>query len=137
MSEDIRIEFSSGPGDDADAEELERLSLALRNEILQLDEVTAVDQASAGPAPEGAKGLELVAIGALIVKVASTVEAVDKVVKVIRNWISGRSQSLPPVKLTVGGNTIEFVPDKEQLDVLVAHFTAAVKQSAESAPPEG
>lgn len=137
MSDDIVVEFVSDSADEAEAAELERLTRALRNEILQIDEVTAVDQASAGPAPEGTKALELIAIGTLIVQVASTFEAVDKVVRVIRGWLAGRSSEVPPVKLSVGGNTIEFVPDKDQQDELVRQFMAALKQQSEPASSEG
>jgi len=67
MTEDIRVEFMSGP--DSDPAEIDALTRALRDEILEVDEVDRVEQASAGPAPEGAKGLDIAAIGALVVGV--------------------------------------------------------------------
>jgi hypothetical protein len=65
MSEDIRVEFVGGT--DIDPAEIDALTMALREEILQVDEVDRVEQASEGPAPEGSKALDLAAIGALIV----------------------------------------------------------------------
>ena len=54
MSEDMRVEFVSST--DADPAELDALTRALRAEILEVDEVNRVEQASAGPAPEEPDG---------------------------------------------------------------------------------
>jgi hypothetical protein len=124
MSEDIRVEFVSGP--DADPAEIDALTRALRAEILQVDEVDRVEQASAGPAPEGAKGLDIAAIGALVVGVTPGVQAVVKVVEAVRNWLAGRSPSTPPLQMTIGDKSITVVADKKQQDALVAAFVAAL-----------
>ena len=60
MSEDIRVDFVSGP--EMDPAEIDALTRALRAEILQVEEVDRVEQPSAGPAPEGAKGLDVTAV---------------------------------------------------------------------------
>lgn len=124
MSEDIRVEFLSGP--DADPAEIDALTRALRAEILQIDEVDRVEQASAGPAPEGSKGLDIAAIGSLVVGVTPGVQAVVKVVEVVRNWLAGRSPSTPPLQMTVGDKSITVVADKKQQDALIAAFVAAL-----------
>jgi Effector Associated Constant Component 1 len=124
MSEDIRVEFVSGP--DVDPAELDALTRALRAEILQVDEVDRVEQATAGPAPEGAKGLDVTAIGSLIVGISPGVQAIGKVVEVVRNWLASRVSSTPPLQMTIGDKSITVVPDKEQQDALVAAFVAAV-----------
>jgi hypothetical protein len=124
MSEDIRVEFISGP--DADPEETDALTRALRAEILEVDEVDRVEQASAGPAPEGSKGLDVAAVGALVVGVTPGVQAVVKVIEVVRSWLANRSPSTPPLQMTIGDKTIIVRADKKQQDVLVAAFVAAV-----------
>lgn len=125
MSEDIRVEFVSGP--DADPGEMDALTRALRAEILEVDEVDRVDQASAGPAPEGSKGLEVAAIGALVVGVAPGVQAIAKVVEVVRAWLANRSASTPPLQMTIGDKSIVVKADKKQQDELVAAFIAALE----------
>lgn len=126
MSDDILVEFVTGPDSEADDAELEQLALALREEILQLDEVSAVEHPSAGPAPEGVKAVELAAIGALLVSVAP--QAASKVFQLVRAWLAGRPAP-PPLKITVGGNTIELVPDDEQQEALVEQFIKSMQMS--------
>ena len=52
--------------EESDAEELAELTARLRRELLQLD-VDSVDQSVAGEAPEGAKAVDLMVIGTLLV----------------------------------------------------------------------
>lgn len=125
MSEDIRVEFVSGP--DADPEEIDALTLALRAEILEVDEVDRVEQATAGPAPEGAKGIDVAAIGALVVGVAPGLQAVAKVIDVVRGWLANRAPSTPPLQMTIGDKSITVVADKEQQEELVAAFVEALR----------
>jgi hypothetical protein len=133
MSDDITVEFVTGPDSEADEAELEQLTLALRGEILQLEDVDAVEQASAGPAPEGHRAGELAAIGKLIVSVVPGVDAAAKVLEVIRTWLGGRAAGAPTLKMTVGGNTIEIAADDDQQDALVQQFIKSL-QSAAAAP---
>lgn len=135
MSDDILVEFVTGPDSEADEAELERLTLALREEILQLDDVNAVEQASAGPAPEGTRSGELAAIGALIVTAVPGVQAAAKVLTVIRSWLGGRSAGAPTLKMTVGGNSIEIAADDDQQDALVAQFIKTLQASSAATPP--
>lgn len=138
MSDDITVEFVTGPGTDADEAELEQLTLALRQEILQLDDVDAVNQASAGPAPDGTRSGELAAIGSLVVTAVPGVQAAVKILQVVRSWLGGRGPSAPTLKMTVGGNTIEIVPDDDQQDALVQQFIKALQAGSpgvQATPP--
>lgn len=127
MTEDIRVEFVSGP--DADPEEIDALTRALRAEILEVDEVDRVDQATAGPAPDGSKGLDVAAIGALVVGVSPGIQAVAKVIEVVRGWLANRSSSTPPLQMSVGDKTITVVASEEQQEELVAAFVAALRRT--------
>jgi hypothetical protein len=124
MSEDIRVEFVGGP--DADPEEIDALTRALRAEILEVDEVDRVEQASAGPAPEGSKGLDVSAVGALVVGVAPGIQAVAKVIEVVRSWLANRAPSTPPLQMSIGDKSITVVADKKQQEELVSAFVAAL-----------
>ena len=132
MSDEIRVDFVTGP--DADPEEIDALTRALRAEILQVDEVDSVEQASAGPAPDGSKGLGLEAIGSLVVGVTPGLQAAVKVIEVVRGWLAGRS-STPPLQMTIGDKSITVVADKEQQDALVAAFVASLAGPTAGAPP--
>lgn len=134
MGEDIRVEFVGGA--DIDPAEIDALTMALREEILQVDEVDRVEQASEGPAPEGSKALDLAAIGALIVGITPGVQAVGKVVEVVRNWLSARSPSTPQLEMTIGDKSIILRPDKDQQDALVAAFVAAATSGNAGEPAD-
>lgn len=125
MTEDIRVEFVGGP--EADPEEIDELTRALRAEILEVEEVDRVEQATAGPAPDGSKGLDVAAIGALVVGITPGVQAVTKVIEVVRGWLANRSPSTPPLQMSIGDKTITIVANEEQQEQLVAAFVAALR----------
>lgn len=133
MTEEIRVEFVSDA--DTDPAELDGLALALRAEILEVDEVDRVVQASAGPAPEGSKGLDVAAIGALIVGVAPGVQAIAKVLQTVRGWLANRSSSTPPLQISIGDKSITVMADDKQQEELVAAFIAALATPAEDGDP--
>lgn len=90
--------------DEAGADDEERTLLAgrLRRELLDAD-VDAVEPVAAGPAPDGSKGVELAAVGALLVSLAPN--ALTAVVDLVRRWLGNRDGR--SVKLTIDGDTIE------------------------------
>ena len=101
-----------GVGSDADDEEVAEATLQLRRELLDL-EVDAVELASAGDAPPGTRGVELAALGALLVTVSQS-QLLGPVVAAIRSWLSGGPQR--SIKLELDGDAIELtgVSSKEQ-----------------------
>ena len=68
--------------------------------------MATVDRVSAGPVPEGARGLDLSALGALIVSVGQSAPVLGQVVNVIQAW-AARSPKRS-AKLTIGGDTLEL-----------------------------
>ena len=89
---------------DTDAEELAELAARLRAELLDLD-VDAVRQAARGEAPEGSKGVGLLAAGALVVRLVTSPEMLASVIAGIRSWL-GRNR-VRSVKLTLDGDALE------------------------------
>jgi hypothetical protein len=105
MNEDlIQLEINFHVDDDVSPLEMERLTAGMRRELLQLD-VESVDRISGGPAPAGAKGVELEALGALIVSIGQAAPVLGQVVEAIRAW-TARSPNRT-VKLTLQGDTLE------------------------------
>jgi hypothetical protein len=91
-------------GADSDAEELADLTRRLREQLLELD-VDAVEPATGGEAPAGSKGVELLAIGGLVIQFAMQSEVLKSVVDATTAWL-GRQQGRS-VKLTLDGDTLE------------------------------
>jgi hypothetical protein len=117
MTEDhseLAIEIEADP--DTDDQELAELTSRLRAELLELD-VEAVEPATAGQPPADAKGIELLAIGALIVRLALRRDVLHGIVSGVRSWANRQHAS--SVKLTLDGDILELTgprsADQERL----------------------
>lgn len=97
----VRVDIASqGDVDDA---RLEELTASLRRQLSELD-VEAVERVEGDAGPEGAKVGDVLAIGALVVKVARSAASVAGVVRALQDWAARGGRT---VKLDVGGDTIE------------------------------
>ncbi len=108
---ELALEVETLP--DTDAEELAALARRLRAELLDLD-VDRVEPLTAGEAPEGAKGVELLALGGLVVQFVLQPEVLTSIVDGVRSWL--QRQSARSVKLTLDGDSLEVtgVSSQEQ-----------------------
>ena len=93
--------------DGADAERIEALTGHLRRELLELD-VDDVQPARGGPAPDGARAVDLAVIGALIVSLGSSAASLKDVVTVVRGWLSRGAGAKRTLKLQIGGDSLEL-----------------------------
>jgi hypothetical protein len=111
----------------ADQERLEQQTSSLRWELLELD-VGYVVRGREGVAPEGARGLDLVAVGELLVSLQGSFEIVKPVVDTVRAWVArGRSGQNRTAELTVGDKTIKLTGvSTDQQDRLIEQFVAAL-----------
>lgn len=91
--------------DDPDPDWVAENVAALGAELGDLD-VDDVEPAVGGEAPEGAKGVELLAIGALLVKLQRSSRVLQQVVDAVRDW-AGRTGTRT-VKMTVDGDVLEI-----------------------------
>jgi len=87
-----------------DDEAIAESALALGQELAELD-VDEVRPVAAGEAPEGAKGIELLALGGLLIKLAQSAQVLRQVVDAVRDWV-GRTGARS-VKLTLDGDVLE------------------------------
>lgn len=116
----VEIRVDVGLDLEADDLELEDSTLALREELLELD-VDSVERPLSGPPPEGAKAVE-VALGATLI-VAAGKEVITAVVSKVAGWV-GRDRGRS-VKLQLGEDTIEITdPSKEEQRRLLEAFLA-------------
>ena len=139
MSDDILINMFD---EDLDATEVDRLTLALRREILEIAEVEDIAAVSSGAAPEGSRAIGLMELGSLLVTVKPTAEALGKVFGVLRGWLASRRSSASPtssvLRITVNGHSLELTPSAEQQQLLIDEFIRAQtggERGSAAAPP--
>jgi hypothetical protein len=106
----LGVRVAVGPDDDA--EELAEVTRQFRRELLALD-VEAVRTLTEGDAPAGSKGLELAALGALVVTVGRS-QVLSSIIAAVRSWLAGSQQR--SVRLELDGDVLELtgVSSKEQ-----------------------
>ena len=91
-------------GEFADSETLADSAAQLIQELSDLD-VDDVRQAEGGAAPPGSKGVELLAVGALIVDLARNTKVLTQIVDTVRDWLNRNDAE--SVRLEIGGDIIE------------------------------
>jgi hypothetical protein len=96
--------LSIGADKDADQQELAELTGWLRRELLELD-VESVEPLGKGEAPPGAKGFEVLGVGALVVKLAHSTGMLSAVFGAVQQWLSGHKGR--SVKIAMEGDIIE------------------------------
>jgi hypothetical protein len=89
----------------ATPEELDRSTDRLRRELMDLD-VDRVRKPSSGEAPAGARGIELAAIGALIVEFGRSTKTLSTVIGAIQSWLGGHKDR--SIKIEMGGDKLEI-----------------------------
>ena len=104
MDSEVRLQLSE---DGADAERLGMLTGYLRRELLQLD-VEDVSAARAGDVPPGARAIDAVALGGLVVSLGHAATGLEAVVAAVRRWLSGGDRVRRTVRIEVGGDTLEL-----------------------------
>lgn len=110
---------------DTDDSELADLAGQLRRQLLELD-VESVDLARSDEVPDGAKPLDVVSVGALVVTLASgTLKAV---VLLMDRWLQHRP--VRGVKVTIGDDSIELTDASEAAQQRLVH--AFVERHTES-----
>ncbi len=124
MTIELQIEIIDPEADD---ERLSMVTETLRQDLLALD-VDSVKRVPSGAAPDGSKGLDPAAIGALLVALKSSVELATQVVGAVKSWLrrGGTKNPTQVLKLTVNGQSIELsAATVDQQQQLVDAFVAA------------
>jgi len=104
MAHDITIKVTE---EGADAEQIDALTGFLRQELLLLD-VEHVTRASGGDAPAGSKGMDVAAIGGLLVSLGGSAAGLKDVVAVIRAWLSRGGGARRTVRIEIAGDVLEL-----------------------------
>lgn len=109
---ELRLQLSESG---ADAERLDTLTGYLRQELAELD-VGGVTALRAGPPPPGARAIDAIAIGGLVVTLTKSALGLRTVVAAIRGWLSQGDGSKRTVRIELDGDVLELseVTEKEQ-----------------------
>jgi hypothetical protein len=99
----LRLQLSE---EGADAERLDALTRLLRGELQQLDvgDVTAL---RSGEPPPGARGVDPVALGGLLVALSDSA-ALRAVISAVRAWLARGGRTHRTVKLEADGDALEL-----------------------------
>ena len=113
-----------------DLNELDDLTRQLQAEVKELN-VDSVEQVSAGPAPEGTKALDFVAIGQMAVQLAPAV--VPPLFDLLKSWVERKPSTPVKVKVKVGKRTaqIEYDPTRtsaKDLEALLKVLNRSIKK---------
>lgn len=98
----LAVQVAVGP--DGDAEEIAQATLQLRRELLDVD-VDAVGATGAGEPPPGSRGVDVAALGAMVVNIADS-QLLAAVVAAVRSWLAGSPRR--SIKLQLGGDILEL-----------------------------
>ena len=127
MSTELQIEIIDPEADD---ERLATMTETLRQDLLALD-VDSVKRVSGGTAPDGSKGIDPAAIGAILVALKGSVELATQVVSAVKSWMrrGGSKNTTQVLKLTMNGQSIELsaATIDQQQQLVDAFVSAAAK----------
>jgi hypothetical protein len=102
----LRVLLVVKPDPESDRETGERLTRQLRAELAELD-VDSVAPVPGGPAPDGAKGADAVALGAIVVALSASGGVLTALVDVLRDWLSRQAVG-HRISVTIDGDTIQL-----------------------------
>ncbi|MEO6082433.1 MAG: hypothetical protein ABIQ18_04935 [Umezawaea sp.] len=106
----------------ADAERLDQVTGFLRQELRELD-VEDVTPLPAGEAPEGTRGIDVAAIGGLLVTLGQSTQAVQTILMTVRAWLGRGGAAHRSVRVEIGGDVLELTDaSTEDQDKLVDLF---------------
>jgi hypothetical protein len=103
MPDDMRLHLAE---EGAGAEHIDALTGYLRRELLHLDvEVTALP---GGDAPPGTRGLDVVAVGGLLVSLGNSAAGLGPVISAVRRWLARGGGNRRTVRIEIGGEVLEL-----------------------------
>jgi len=98
----LRLNLHTGP--EVDVEELEKHTLQLKKELIELD-VEAVDFVSAGESPEKVKAGDPITWGTLLLTLAASGGVLTSLISALQSWLTTRDRR--SVTLEIDGDKLE------------------------------
>lgn len=101
----IQVLLNLNAGSELDAEEKERVTRQLREELMGLD-VEGVDFVKSGKAPVKAKAGDLIAWGKLLLMLVPSGGVLTTIISAIQSWLTRHNQR--SISLEINGNKIDI-----------------------------
>lgn len=126
MGPELRVQVSE---EGAHPERVEQLARMLRDELLQLPVEDVTRLRPAEPPPPGTRGIDVAALGGLLVTLGGTAENLRAIVTSVAAWLRrGPGTGGRTVRLEIGGDTLELsgatVEEQQRLiDLFVGRHT--------------
>ncbi len=110
MSKEHELYLNIKPSPEDDIEELQKLTLQLRQDISELD-VEKVDYIRAEEIPPGAKAGDMITWGSLLISIATSAAAgsgglLPALVTTVQSWLT-RRQEKRTISIEIGGDKLE------------------------------
>ena len=104
---------------DTDAEDLERLTRQLRDELSELD--VQADLVTSGPAPANTKAGDVIEWGTLLLTLAASGGVITALINAIQAWLTNRTQPAT-ITIEIGGEKLQITgnPSPEQQRLIEA-----------------
>jgi len=100
----VHLTLSIEASEQADQDRLDQLTRQLRNEIMEMD-VESVELERGRVAPQGAKSVELIAIGRLLIDVVPGV--LPSLIAFLKSWTSRDTDRKVKIKAQFGDRSLE------------------------------
>ena len=101
----IQVLLNLNAGSELDAEEKERVTRQLREELMRLD-VDGVDYVKSGKAPAKAKAGDPITWGKLLLMLVPSGGVLTKIIGAIQSWLTRHNQR--SISLEINGNKIDI-----------------------------
>jgi hypothetical protein len=110
-------------------EQLELMSASLRRDLLELDVDDVVKVSGAVP-PAGSRGIDVAAVGELLVALPASLEILRSVVEAARSWVArGPGGHARTAELSIGDKTIKLTGvSGEQQDRIIEQFVQSLSR---------
>jgi hypothetical protein len=124
--ETAQVILNIDAGSEADTEELEELTQQLREELMELN-VESVDLVRAGEEPVGAKVVEPVSWGTIVVTLLAAGGVVTTLINAIQSWLTRHEQRSIIIKINGDQLEIKGISSQEQQKLVDAWISRHTK----------
>lgn len=115
----IQLTVTLNTEPDTDAEDMERLTRQLRNELSELS--VRADFVTGGSAPANTKAGDVIEWGTLLLTLAASGGVITTLINAIQAWLANRNQ-LATITIEIGGDKLQITgnPSPEQQRLIEA-----------------
>jgi hypothetical protein len=121
MTENVsKLKIELTPSDRVDEEMLQNITIQLRNELAEIEQISKVELENAAEIPKGAKAGDAISWGTIFVTLAASGGVITTLLGVLRSWL----EKPDVTEIVVNGNklTLADLSDESKLEVIKSFF---------------